>query len=145
MKLKNSRVSPSLWRWRTTLNCEMLRLSATHRICCYDLNYALGIHSFRPIWPCLIVKLIATWAKFLKPSGCCILLSCTFTLHTTNVFGCFHSIMAQFELVKHQVEGDQRAPFSIATTARCRGGHYSFPWIAPLYPQYIPYIEVPVV
>ena len=32
------------------------------------------------------------------------------------------------------VEGDQKAPFSIATTPRCRGGLYSFPWIAPLYP-----------
>ena len=32
------------------------------------------------------------------------------------------------------VEGDQKAPFSIATTPKCRGGRYSFPWIAPLYP-----------
>ena len=32
------------------------------------------------------------------------------------------------------VEGDLRAPFTIATTPRCRGGRYSFPWIAPLYP-----------
>ena len=32
------------------------------------------------------------------------------------------------------VEGNQKAPFSIATASRCRGGHYSFPWIAPLYP-----------
>ena len=24
------------------------------------------------------------------------------------------------------VEGDQKAPFSIATTPRCRGGHYSY-------------------
>ena len=32
------------------------------------------------------------------------------------------------------VKGDQRAPFSIATTPRCRGGRYSFPWIAPHYP-----------
>ena len=31
------------------------------------------------------------------------------------------------------VEGDQKAPFSIATTPRCRSGRYSFPWIAPLY------------
>ena len=30
------------------------------------------------------------------------------------------------------VEGDPKAPFSIATTLRCRGGHYSFLWIAPL-------------
>ena len=37
------------------------------------------------------------------------------------------------------VEGDQKAPFSIATTLRCRRGCYSFPWIAPLYPWYIPY------
>ena len=25
------------------------------------------------------------------------------------------------------VEGDPKVPFSIATTLRCRGGHYSFP------------------
>ena len=38
------------------------------------------------------------------------------------------------------VEGDQKIPFLIATTPRCRGGRYSFPWIAPLYPWYVPYI-----
>ena len=31
------------------------------------------------------------------------------------------------------VEGDPKAPFSIATTPRCKGGRDSFPWIAPLY------------
>ena len=36
-------------------------------------------------------------------------------------------------------EGDPKAPFSIATTPRCRGGRYSFPWIAPLYPWSVPY------
>ena len=30
------------------------------------------------------------------------------------------------------VEGDLKAPFSIATTTRCKGGHYSFLLIAPL-------------
>ncbi len=29
--------------------------------------------------------------------------------------------------------------FSIATTPRYRGGHNSFPWIAPLYPWSLPY------
>ena len=38
------------------------------------------------------------------------------------------------------VEGNQKAPFSIATTLRCRGERYSFPWIAPLYAWYVPYI-----
>ena len=32
------------------------------------------------------------------------------------------------------------ARVSKATTQRCRGGRYSFPWIAPLYPWYVPYI-----
>ena len=32
------------------------------------------------------------------------------------------------------VEGNQKSLFSIATTPRCRGGWYSFSWIAPLYP-----------
>ena len=30
------------------------------------------------------------------------------------------------------VESNPKAPFSIATTPRCRKGYYSFPWIAPL-------------
>ena len=38
------------------------------------------------------------------------------------------------------VKGNQKAPFSIATTPRCRGEHYSFPWIAPFYPWYVPCI-----
>ena len=36
------------------------------------------------------------------------------------------------------VEGDPKAPFSIATTPRCRGGHCSFLWIAPFYPWFLP-------
>ena len=40
-----------------------------------------------------------------------------------------------FQYIDHSiVEGDLKAPFSIATTPRCREGCYSFPWIAPLYP-----------
>ena len=38
-----------------------------------------------------------------------------------------------------EVKGDPKAPFLIATTPRCRGGRYSFPWIVPLYPWYVPY------
>ena len=36
-------------------------------------------------------------------------------------------------------EDDPKAPFSIATTPRCRGGFYSIPWIAPLYLWSLPY------
>ena len=32
------------------------------------------------------------------------------------------------------VKGDLKTPFSIATSPKCRGGCYSFPLIAPLYP-----------
>ena len=35
---------------------------------------------------------------------------------------------------KRKLEGDPRAPVSIATTPRCRAGRYSFPKIVPLYP-----------
>ena len=38
------------------------------------------------------------------------------------------------------VEGNQKAPFWIATSPRCKVGWYSFPWIAPLYPWYVYYI-----
>ena len=34
-------------------------------------------------------------------------------------------------------EGNPKAPLSIATTSRCRGGYYSILWITPLYPYLI--------
>ena len=37
------------------------------------------------------------------------------------------------------VKGDLKTPFSIATTPRCRQGHYSFPGSTPLYPWSLPY------
>ena len=53
-------------------------------------------------------------------------------------------IEEKIEIIRYKlatiVEGDQNALFSIATTSRCRGGRYSFPYIAPLYPRYVPYI-----
>ena len=35
------------------------------------------------------------------------------------------------------VKSNPKAPFSIATTPRYRGGPWSFPWIAPLYLWYV--------
>ena len=37
------------------------------------------------------------------------------------------------------IEVDSKALFSIATILRYRGGCYSIPWIAPLYPWSLPY------
>ena len=37
------------------------------------------------------------------------------------------------------IEGDPKAPFSISTTMRGRGGRYSIPWISPPYPRSLPY------
>ena len=50
--------------------------------------------------------------------------------------------LSAYKLVKLAtlVEGDQKAPFSIATTLRYRGGRNSIPWIDPLSPLYVPYI-----
>ena len=33
---------------------------ATRRICLYDFGHSLGIHTFRPTWSCLIVKVLTT-------------------------------------------------------------------------------------
>ena len=56
-------------------------------------------------------------------------------------YGCqLYSVSCKQVQLATVVEGDQKAPFTIATTPRCRGRRYSFPWITPLYPWYIPYI-----
>ena len=55
-----------------------------------------------------------------------------------NICQSFSTIVSKVKLAT-VIEGDQKAPFSIATTPKCRGGCYCFPRIAPLYPWYIPY------
>ena len=67
----------------------------------------------------------------------CVKTSYTFLDELTAEEKNWHIIFFKLATV---VEGDQKVPFSIATTPRCRGGHYSFPWIAPLYSCYILYI-----
>ena len=42
--------------------------NVTHWIYFYELEHSLRIHSFMPTWPCLIVKVLSTWTKFLQPS-----------------------------------------------------------------------------
>ena len=37
------------------------------------------------------------------------------------------------------IDGDQKAPFSIAITSRCKERRNSIPWIALLYPWSLPY------
>ena len=60
----------------------------------------LRLHIFN--WPCWIIKILATRAKFLEPSGYNFLKNYAFTLCTTNVFSWLHNFMAQFELTKHK-------------------------------------------
>ena len=52
-----------------------------------------------------------------------------------------HDIMVRVKKVKlvTLVKGNLKAPFSIATTLMYRRWHYSFSWIALLYPWYVPY------
>ena len=72
--------------------------NATQWICL--LEHGIGIHTFRPTWPCLIVKVLATWVKFLQLSDYYTMINCTFTFCITNVFGCFCGVMVQFKLIK---------------------------------------------
>ena len=79
--------------------------SATHQICLNGFKFAsmvhnLRIHCLRLSWPCLIIKVLATQAKFLEPSDYCTVINYAFTFCLINDFGCFSSIMAQFELIR---------------------------------------------
>ena len=42
-------------------------------------------------------------------------------------------------LIATLVESDPKAPFSIATTRKCREGRYTIQWIPSLYPWSLPY------
>ena len=64
--------APDAFCWWTTLDCERPNSpSATHLICLFGLENDLRIHDFRPTWPCKIVEVLATWAKFIQQSNYC--------------------------------------------------------------------------
>ena len=79
-----------------------LSSSATHLIYSSSSGHSLGIRGFRPIGPCIIIKILAAWVKFLESPDYCTVINWIFTFHTPNAFGCFFSVMAQFTLVKHK-------------------------------------------
>ena len=72
-------------------------LSTSHQIFFYGLEHSFSIHSFRLIWLCLIVEVLATQTKFLEPFGYCIVINCAFNFHT-KVFGCFPFLADQILL-----------------------------------------------
>ena len=54
-----------------------------------------------------------------------------------SLFYCYYTSVLSVQIVwklATLVEGDPKAPFSIATTPKCREGRFSIFWIAPLYP-----------
>ena len=83
-------------------------LSVTWWIFLSSLEHSIGIYSFRPSWPCLIIEVLATWAKFIQPSV-------TFHLSLSKCFGCFCGIMAQFEQTSPLAEWIERSPMAQET------------------------------
>ena len=60
-------------------------------------------------------------------------------LGTCNNLQIWHTLQIGLSNLATVVESDPNAPFSIATTLRCKGGYYAITWIAPLYPKPVPY------
>ena len=83
-----------------TTDCKILSSPDTLQVFT-SLEYEIGIHDFRPTRIFLIIKILTTQKKFLKPPDYSTVNNFAFTLCTTNVFGCFGGVMVQFELVMH--------------------------------------------
>ena len=95
-----------LWKWWSTLDCDIPNSPYTFQVLLTGIA-SMALSAFRPTWPCLIVKVLAAWAKFLEQSGYCtvIFTFCTtnffFTFCKTNFFffgGGFNDIIVQFKL-----------------------------------------------
>ena len=87
---------PREWRWRITLDWEIPNLLDTiRRICKYGLEQGLGISICKPTWPCLIIKVLATRAKFLEPSSYCTVINYCITF-------LMFSVASKLKVVKYQ-------------------------------------------
>ena len=71
---------------------ELNSLTAIHQIYLYELEYGLKIHGFRPKWPYLIVKVLATLAKFLELSGYSTVIDSAFAFWIKTIFRCFYGV-----------------------------------------------------
>ena len=102
-----------------------------HNVCDWygytTLEHSLWINTFRPIWSCHIIKVLATWAKFLEPSD------------YNTVFCHFRYIKAEFKLVKHKFSNQTTFTFKSHT---CEAIHNVSVHELPLYyhPQQVPTI-----
>ena len=50
------------------------------------VEHGLRIYNFKSTWPNLVIRLLATFAKFNQPSGHCTVINCALTFLTINVF-----------------------------------------------------------
>ena len=94
---------PRSWRWYTTLDWEMLSLlNAFWRLLTgfASLAWSTALESTILGWPCLIIGVLATRAKFLQLSGYYTVIKHTFTFCTRNIFDSLCGVMARFKLVK---------------------------------------------
>ena len=60
------------------------------------------MHSFKPTWLCLIVKVHSTRVESFQPSLYCTVVNCAFSFCTAVVFGRFDGVIAQFEVVRQK-------------------------------------------
>ena len=102
-------VNLHMWLYNSNLKCSLAAsdpfdyvlkvTNHTHQICLNSLEHSRRTHDFQLIWLCLIIKVLVTQVKFHKSVGYCTVINCAFTFYTTNVFGCFYVIRAQFKLI----------------------------------------------
>ena len=79
---------------------EVFPLSSYETVRCWN-SQSLDLH-LKPMWTHLIfVEVIPTGTKFLELSGHCTVINSIFTFCTANIFSYCHSVMALFELIKH--------------------------------------------
>ena len=70
----------NLLRWLTTLDCEMLNSPDILWVLFASIDWSTVLESmvFRFTWPCLILDILATQAKFLEPSCYSIVINCIY-------------------------------------------------------------------
>ena len=68
------------------MDCDILSSPDTLWVCLYGLEHSFRLHGFIPTWPCLIINILATYARFFEPSSsqiwlCCMFICVTFKSH----------------------------------------------------------------
>ena len=110
--------------WLSDAELPLYSPCSSHWICFYVFEHCLGIHGFKPTWPCLI-EVLANREKYLEPHS---VICCAYNSHTTYGFCYFRDNMTNLNFIKTELPQIDSALCSSERLSNLTGSEAMYSW-----------------